>query len=410
METRGDKSLIMVTADNNNKFYKMHDNTDGTFTVKYGRVGVTETTMNYPIKKWDSIYRDKTGKGYRDVTELRAEKTVNNSNGNTPSFADIKIAQIKSLVATLQSYAKKSVTENYTVTSEAVTQAQVDEAQSVLDRITTLKVTDTKILNDTLLELYKVIPRRMANVKHHLFGLEEGLDSKPDIFKRTIETEQATLDVMRGQVSTNTKTKDVSNKANQTLLEAMGLEIVPIEDSDRQIILKLLGPNSRQFRSAFKVINVKTQGLFDKKLVEVTNKSTNLFWHGSRNENWWSILDSGLMIRPSNAIYTGSMFGDGIYFADKAQKSIGYTSLRGSYWAGGGSNKAYLAVFNVHTGNWLKAQRHESWMYELTEKKLKARGAYDSFFALDGADLRNNEYIVYNKAQCTVQYLVEIGD
>ena len=49
-------------------------------------------------------------------------------------------------------------------------------------------------------------------------------------------------------------------------------------------------------------------------------------------------------------------------------------------------------------------------MYELTEKKLKARGAYDSFFALDGADLRNNEYIVYNKAQCTVQYLVEIGD
>ena len=391
----------------------MHDNGDGTFTAKYGRVGVTETSMNYPISKWDSILRSKTqrkNEPYTDVTALRAEKTVSNGNGSTPSFADIKIAQIKSLVATLQSYAKKSVTENYTVTSEAVTQAQVDEAQSVLDRLTTLKVTDTKILNDTLLELYKVIPRRMANVKHHLFGLEEGLSLKDDIYKRTIETEQATLDVMRGQVSTNTKTKDVGNKANQTLLEAMGLEIIPIEDSDRQIILKLLGPNSRQFKGAFKVVNVKTQGLFNKKLTEVTNKATNLFWHGSRNENWWSILDSGLMIRPSNAIYTGSMFGDGIYFADKAQKSIGYTSLRGSYWAGGGSNKAYLAVFNVHTGNWLKAQRHESWMYELNEKKLKARGAYDSFFALGGADLRNNEYIVYNKAQCTVQYLVEIGD
>jgi poly [ADP-ribose] polymerase len=37
------------------------------------------------------------------------------------------------------------------------------------------------------------------------------------------------------------------------------------------------------------------------------------------------------MIRPSGAVYTGSMFGDGIYFADKAAKSIGYSSLSGSY-------------------------------------------------------------------------------
>jgi poly [ADP-ribose] polymerase len=407
METRGDKSLIMVTADNNNKFYKMHDNGDGTFSVEYGRVGVTKTCMNYPIKKWDSIYRDKTGKGYRDVTELRAEKVV--SNGGTQTFADIKIAQIKSLVTTLQAYAKKSVTENYTVTSEAVTQAQVDEAQSVLDRLTTLKVTDTKILNDTLLELYKVIPRRMANVKYHLFGLEEGLALKDDIFKRTIETEQATLDVMRGQVSTNSKTKDVTNKAQTTLLQAMGLEIVLIEDSDQQAILKLLGPNARQFRSAYKVINVKTQGLFDKKLGEAANKSTNLFWHGSRNENWWSILDSGLVIRPSNAVYTGSMFGDGIYFADKAQKSIGYTSLRGSYWASGSANKAYLAVFHVHTGNWWRIKNYNYSMGQLNERSIKAKG-YDSVFAEGGADLRNNEYIVYNKAQCTVRYLVEIGD
>ena len=104
------------------------------------------------------------------------------------------------------------------------------------------------------------------------------------------------------------------------------------------------------------------------------------------------------------------MFGHGVYFADKAQKSIGYTSLRGSYWAAGSSNRAYLAVFNVHTGNWLKSQRHETWMYDLNESKLKNRGNYDSLFALGGYDLRNNEYIVYNKNQCTIQYLVEIGD
>jgi hypothetical protein len=36
-------------------------------------------------------------------------------------------------------------------------------------------------------------------------------------------------------------------------------------------------------------------------------------------------MQTGLLIRPSGAI-SGSMFGDGIYFADKAQKSIGYSS------------------------------------------------------------------------------------
>lgn len=401
----------MVTENNNNKYYFMHDNADGTFTVKWGRVGVTESTTNYPIKRWDSIYRDKTGKGYRDVTELRAEKVVSDG-GGTQSFADIKLSAVKTLVSTLQAYAKKSVTENYTVTSEAVTQAQVDEAQSVLDSLTTMKLTDPKAINEVILELYKVIPRRMANVKYHLFGLNEGygLDFKKDTFDRTISTEQATLDVMRGQVSTNSKTKDVTNKGQTTLLQAMGLEIVPIEDSDHQTILRLLGPNGRQFRSAFKVTNIKTQSLFEKKLTEANNKTLHSFWHGSRNENWWSILDSGLLIRPSNAVYSGSMYGDGIYFADKAQKSIGYSSLHGSYWARGSANKAFLAVFQVHTGNWWKIGTHWNYSYgDLNERSIKAKG-YDSVFAEGGADLRNNEYIVYNKAQCTVQYLVEIGD
>jgi poly [ADP-ribose] polymerase len=103
------------------------------------------------------------------------------------------------------------------------------------------------------------------------------------------------------------------------------------------------------------------------------------------------------------------MFGNGIYFADKAQKSIGYSSLRGSYWTGGTSNTGFLALFQVHTGNWLHIRNHEYWMYDLTEQKLKNRGPYDSLFAEGGADLRNNEYIVYNLAQCTVKYLVELS-
>ena len=47
--TKADIKLLMVTGDNNNKFYNMHDNDDGTFTVQWGRVGTKGTPTTYPI-------------------------------------------------------------------------------------------------------------------------------------------------------------------------------------------------------------------------------------------------------------------------------------------------------------------------------------------------------------------------
>ena len=404
--SKGTKKLIMVTADNNNKFYNMKDNDDGTFVVDWGRVGVTSTKTVYPISKWDSIYRSKTKKGYKDITEIFAEEV-----SDDVDFADITNAQIKRLVNSLQSYANHSVKENYLVTSESVTQKQIDEAQVLIDALTSVKSnTDYEEANELLLEVYSVIPRRMSNVKYYIFGDMSRIGNyDSDNLNKVITNEQATLDVMRGQVSTLTKTKDVEDKEKKTLLDAMGLAIEPIKDKDHNTIIKLLGSNSRQFKDAVKVVNLSTQGRYDSFLTKSNNEKSHLFWHGSRNENWWSILDTGLVLRPANAVITGAMFGHGLYFADRAQKSIGYTSLRGSYWTGGSGDKAYLALFSVHTGDWLHIKRHESWMYSLTEPKLKQRGSYDSLFAEGGIDLRNNEYIVYNQAQCTVKYLVEIG-
>ena len=64
-------------------------------------------------------------------------------------------------------------------------------------------------------------------------------------------------------------------------------------------------------------------------------------WHGSKNENWLNILGTGLKLNP-NATITGKMFGKGIYFAPSATKSAGYTSMTGSYWANGRSNRAFM--------------------------------------------------------------------
>jgi poly [ADP-ribose] polymerase len=392
--------LIMVTGSNNNKFYDMTEE-NGEFVATWGRVGVTSSTKRYPMHKWNGILKSKLRKGYKDVTSLRVEE-------ESIDFQAIGDDAINQIVAELQTLANKSVQTNYTVSSNAVTQKQVEEAQKLLDLLAgttwSKKAVNTQSFNDNLLELYQVIPRRMYKVQDYMVHpnmLREDVD-------KLIAKEQAALDVMKGQVRVNTVKKTNKAEDKRTILDAMELEIALVNDEDIKLIKKELGEISNKFRRAFKIINRRTQKRFDDYVEKSRNKKCRLFWHGSRNENWWSILDTGLVLRPTNAVITGKMFGYGLYFADKARKSYGYTSCRGSYWARGSASKGFMSLYSVHLGNTLTKKNHEGWMYKLTEDNLRKHGDYDSLTALGGADLRNNEFIIYNQNQCTVKYLVEI--
>ena len=332
--------------------------------------------------------------------------------------ADIKEKKVKELFDDLMAFANKSIKKNYKVKQEAVTQAMVDAAQEVLDKaIKSIKKNmDVEELNKMLIELYSIIPREMKDVRDYLI---KKADTKADIdfIKEFLSNEQDTLDTMAGQVkllqqqkeATKDNTPDVDHDGDFTLLDQMG--IIATEEKDPkqiELVKKLMGPNAHQMKRLIKCVNTKTQKTFDANLKKAKNKGRKLYWHGSRNENWFNIIQTGLMIRPSGAIHTGSMFGDGIYFANKAQKSIGYSSLRGSYWTGGGANKGYLALFDVHTGEQKHITHHNSSCYSLSKKVMEKEG-FDSVYAHGGADLRNDEFIIYDGAQCTIAYIVEIG-
>jgi poly [ADP-ribose] polymerase len=389
--------LIMVTGQNNNKFYDMTED-NSQLRVEYGRVGVTKAVKMYPIFKWDSLYKAKIKKGYKDVTGYRLQTTGTD-------FTVISDGTIAAIVAELQALANRSVQRNYTVSSDAVTQAQIEEAQRLLDLLVGIKWSKAQAdkFNKNLLDLFQIIPRRMAKVQDHMV---RPVDDKQHI-GHLIATEQATLDVMKGQVHVNQAKQDNTAEDPTTILDAMGLSIQLTTPTDVELIKKELGQIKNQYKRSFCVINKRTQERFDKFR---TGKKDNrkLFWHGSRNENWWSILDSGLILRPTNAVITGRMYGDGLYSADRARKSLGYTSIRGSYWAKGNAQKGFMGLFDVYLGNSYRAQKHEPWMYSLTHSKLQEKGSYDSLFAERGADLYNNEYIVYKEEQMTIRYLVEV--
>jgi poly [ADP-ribose] polymerase len=386
--------LLKVSGDvNNNKYYEMHENSDGTFLAKFGRVGASPQSASYPMSKWKTKYNEKLKKGYRDVTELSVIV-------KEAKYKDITDTGIGAIVNALQQYANSSVSKNYQVSAGSVTDKQITQAQLLVDTLPTFS--EVSLFNQTLEKLFEVIPRKMSTVRAYLW--DGGADAK----KRIITREQDTLDVMRGQVVLSHQTEDAEDIEEKSILDIAGINITKITQAEEDEIISQLQDEKWRYRQAFKVENLGTQSKFNAFIKKSNNKKTMLFWHGSRNENWWSILGTGLVLRPANAVITGKMFGYGLYFADKARKSLGYTSLRGSYWACGGSDVGYMSLYEVHVGNWLHSQKHTHEMYNYTYDILQRKGGYDSLFAEGGIDLRNNEYIIYREEQCTVKYIVEL--
>lgn len=398
------KHLVMVEAgQNRNKYYDMQPNGD-MWVAKYGRVGSSSQTRTYYKSQFEKKYNEKIRKGYVDQTDLVQDLISVEKPKVKPEYRPINNPVINEIVERLQSMARKVISENYTVSSNKVTQAMVDEAQDIITGL--LNITDVKQFNDELVRLFTTIPRKMSYVKGYIAD-------NPDDFNKIIHREQNLLDVMKGQVVQ----KQIVDKAeeddepinNITVLEALGLEFDECSKDDIATIKVALGSCADKFHKAWKVKNIKTQARFDKFVEDNNIKDVRLLFHGSRNENWWSIIQSGLVLRPTNAVITGKMFGLGSYFSPTARKSLGYTSLTGSYWARGNSTSGFMALMSVAYGKPYNVYSFDSDFYGFDYDRLqkKCKGA-NCLHAHAGSMLRNDEIVIYKEEQSTIKYLVEI--
>ena len=394
--------LVMVTASaNNNKYYKQIPHGDS-WTAEYGRVGSSPQRREYSMSQWDSKYNEKIRKGYVDQSDL-VEDLIQVEKPTKSEYKEIENKVIADIVERLQSMARKAISDNYTISSNKVTQAMIDEAQDVLTSLITKS--DVKEFNEILLKLFTVIPRKMGNVQDYLARTDKD-------FSEIIQKEQDLLDVMKGQVvQKQVIDESVEDKTqnDNTILECLGLVFEECSAKDIAIIKDALGSCSDKFHKAWCVKNLKTQKRYDEFVKENNIKDTKLLFHGSRNENWWSIINSGLVLKPTNAVITGKMFGYGIYYAPKARKSLGYTSLSGSYWARGNSSSGFMALMDVAYGKPYDVYSFDSKYYDFNYEKLQdaCKGA-NCLHAHEGSMLRNDEMIVYKEEQCTIRYLIEL--
>ena len=288
----------------------------------------------------------------------------------------------------LTKFSSDFTSQNYNISAESVTPLMLENAQKILNHLNSNK--DLPSFNEDLVKLCKVIPRKMGKVKDYLAA-------EPSQIKDIIAREQDTLDVMAGQV----KTQVIVESGD--LHDQFNIDGRPCTNDEISLIKSMLGDNAKYFEIAWKVNNHTTRAKFETS--QSFNPQTDLLWHGSRNENWWGIFTQGLVLRPTNAVITGKMFGLGTYFADKSQKSLGYSSMSGSYWTNGKSDIGLLALYRVNTGNQLELEYSDS---SLTFDSLRRKGKYDSVFAKAGPSLRNNEFIVYHEDQSNIEFLVKL--
>lgn len=390
--------LVMVTGANNNKYYEMIYEGGSVFTINYGRIESTKTTLQKPISKWNSIYNEKVGKGYKDITHtvsVTVDTNTKAADDNT-TLAQIQDAKVAKFLALMKQYTDGLVAKTYTVKAKDVTQAQVDEAQTHLDALLKINKKDETAINSKLLELYMVIPRYMSKVQNYLL---------PNInLDKVLQQEQDNLDAMAAQVSmiktdkTDSKKDKKEQKQAKTLLDVLGVSHMKEIDGHKDIeyLTKQLSKNKIQ--AIFEVQKPEHDAVFDKWMATQKNKETRFLLHGTRCTSVIPIIEQGLKIRPQgNYQFSGKVYGDGNYFSETCSKSLNYT---------GYDNDQVLLVFEVHTG---KPFVYDGWYkgnsFTLNYKNLQERG-YDSTFVKAGGGLLNTEIIAYKEQQCRIKYII----
>lgn len=298
-----------------NKFYDMFER-NGECHCLWGRrqdgyeFGKSGKLTVKPLYEWDSIYSSKIAKGYEDKSylyeELVTAQPVGGS-GKDDLYAPILNPKIAEIVERLQRYAKEVISANYSVKSGQVTKVMVDEVQKYLNELSFAK--DIYEFNDYLLEIFKIIPRSMNRVDNYLAKY-------PNEMATILAREQDLLDVMRGQIITPVKGQKVVTQSGDkhTILELNGITMEEATIKDIELVKNKLGSNANRLKNVWKVANEKQTKAYEKYCLDegLRKRDCKLLFHGTRSENVWNILKTGLVLRPTNVKISGKMFGFGI--------------------------------------------------------------------------------------------------
>lgn len=392
-----DKFLTCVIPEKNAyKFYKLSI-LNNKVKASYGRMGTAkgelfgERTYEYPLSMFWIKYFEKIGKGYIDRTEyyLDSEKVTkknlkqsrkSKNSLNNPSF---------NLFSTLQEYSKKTVKK--AKIQVPITEAIIDKSKELVNKMRQSKSVNE--FNNNLMELIAILQRPIRTGNGS--GVKEIMASSKSDFGSIITRETDLIAAMEGS--------DIAISVNDDFSK-YGIEVYyATESQKKQVISHLSDTLKPKVKNVYRVIPKEQQKRFNDYLKEHNISKVKQLWHGSRNENWISIIKNSLLLNP-DAIITGKMFGSGIYFAPSSMKSWNYTSYNGSYYAKGTDKKAFMGLYAIAYGSPYDVQ---VWSSAEDYKNSTLKNGYNCLHAHAGTSLLNDEIVLYNEAAIVLNYIVE---
>jgi len=284
------------------------------------------------------------------------------------------------------------------------------------------EVTGSKVL-DASNRFFTLIPHDFGLKTPPLLDNEDIINSKVKMLDSLLEIEIAYSLLKGGSADQEQDPLDV----HYTSLKA-DIKEVDKESDEYKMICEYVQNTHAKTHSHYKL---KVQEVFavdrkgEKKRYRAFRDLPNrqLLWHGSRRTNFAGIISQGLRIAPPEAPVTGYMFGKGVYFADLVSKSANYCYTNRK------NNVGLMMLCEVALGNMhellqadhitkLPAGKHSC-------KGLGGTGPDPSSTktlpdgvqvplgkpiktGVDKSSLLYNEYIVYDTAQISMKYLVQL--
>ena len=401
----------LVKLDVNNSSQHIIDMIDDGTDLTVKETGKKINSTVYKITDWDNIYSNFIKDGYIDITANKKISTKNN-------FDDIPDKDVADLYAFVKRNCTNNIRANYKNT-DSVSISAIYRAQKQLDILNSMiKLGSLKDnINFELYKLYHIIPRVMNNVNDHFVGTDIDTVSKMNDLKNLIYNEEQLLLNLKTETelkkqnvigNDNFKNKNVKNNIF-TELDALGVNITKGTQKDYDLIKdlikksdSLISCNQNNIVSIFAINNPKVENNFKSFVDSKKDKTTELLFHGLSSSYVLSTLvNSKIMYN-----YSGSMFGNGIYFSRTHRKALGYTS---SY-----NGDEYLFIFEVHTGNSYTTVNSNNVNLKLEDRChnyqdfVRIIGDYDSLNVVPTNWWNDYEQVIYQNNQCTLRYLITL--
>ena len=408
-------TLIYVEVDkNSNKVWRGSLRDDGTFIAEWGRVGDCLQNKHHCLgsvtlarDKFERTKRQKLRKGYTPAKiidnfqpniitpeELEAIARAQIKHGRDPRSKELIRYLVKSNIHffTSQTQIVYDSVQGFSTPLGKVTQGAIAEARQYLFQIAATSSSKRSKLRQLLNKYLRLIPQDLGR------KIDESQLSNTQQIQRQYEI----LNALEAAIAIDSASTPIFDCAI-ALVPGSTIEGKKIFRQINQLYKSTVNQNhlaaKYRLRRVYELNIPSMQKAFAAKTQAIGNVKQH--WHGTKASNLLSILRQGLIIPPANAVQcTGRMFGNGIYGSEQSTKALNYAT---NYWnpSGDDEERVFMLLCDFAMGKEYHPQGSNC--------RFPVAGYDSTYVAPGGANIINQESIVYSTEQVNIKYLCEFS-